>query len=85
MEEALLQHGGGHASGTVDLVFDVGGDGAYDASVDMVTVGVDASASEIEAALRTLGGLLEEVEVSIDTGSHRARNGGGQLLCALEK
>lgn len=69
----------------MDLTFDVGGDGAYDALVDVVTVGVDASASEVQAALRTLGGLLEGVEVSIETDSHRARNGGESSLCALGK
>ena len=65
----------------VDLAFDVGGDGAYDASVDVVTVAIDAGALEVQDALRALGGLLDEVEVSIDTGSQRARNGGKSLLC----
>lgn len=68
-------NGGGLASGTVDLVFDADGDGV---SSETVTVDVGASASELQAALRTLGGLLDGVEVSGDDGIQRARNGGGQ-------
>lgn len=74
-EEAQLRHGGGRASGTVDLAFDANADGVPEGS-EAVTVGVGASASEVQTALRTLGGLLEEVEVSVDAGAQRARNGG---------
>lgn len=65
--------GGGRATGTVDLEFDTDGDGTVSESV---TVSVDSSPSEVQVALRALGGLLEEVEVSLDDGTHRARNGG---------
>lgn len=68
-------NGGGLASGTVDLVFDADRD--VDSSETM-SVDVGASASEVQAALRTLGGLLDGVEVSEDDGMQRARNGGGE-------
>lgn len=65
--------GGGRASGTADVSFDVDGEGvmSYTATID-----VDASPSDVQAALRMLGGLLEEVEISLDDGTNRARNGG---------
>lgn len=71
-----MQHGGGSASGTADLAFDADGDGVLSEVSEVVTVNVDASTSEVQAALRALGGLLEEVEVSSESGTQRARNGG---------
>lgn len=65
--------GGGRASGTVDLAFDVDGDGL---ASQTATVSVDSSASEVQDTLRALGGLLQEVNVSTDNGVYRARNGG---------
>lgn len=65
--------GGGRASGTVDLTFDVDGDGV---ASQTATVSVNSSASEVQEALRALGGLLEAVTVSTDKGMYRARNGG---------
>lgn len=75
---AQMLHGGGSASGTVDLAFDVNANGLYE-DFETVTVGVSASASEVQTALRALGGLLQEVEVSVDAGAQRARNGGKLL------
>lgn len=73
-----MRHGGGRASGTLDLAFDANADGLSEGS-EAVTVGVDASASEVQTALRALGGLLQEVEVSVDASTQRARNGGEPL------
>lgn len=73
-----MRHGGGRASGVVDLAFDANADGVSEDS-ETVTVGVDASDSEVQTALRALGGLLLEVEVSVDAGAQRARNGGEPL------
>lgn len=73
-----MRHGGGRASGTVDLVFDANANGLSEASEE-VTVDVGASASEVQAALRALGGLLQDVEVSVDASAQRARNGGKSL------
>lgn len=73
-----MRHGGGGASGTVDLAFDANGNGLSEAS-EAVAVGVDASGSEVQTALRALGGFLQEVEVSVDAGTSRARNGGEPL------
>lgn len=70
-----MRHGGGRASGTVDLAFDADGDETLEAS-ETATVDVDASASDVQAALRAIGGFLEDVDVSSDTGLQRARNGG---------
>lgn len=70
-----MRHGGGSASGTVDLAFDADGDGTLEAS-ETATVHVDASASDVQAALRALGGFLDDVDVSSDSGLQRARNGG---------
>lgn len=77
-EEAQLRHGGGKASGSVDLAFDANANGLSEGS-EAVTVGVDASVSEVQTALRALGGLLQEIEVSVDAGAQRARNGGEPL------
>lgn len=77
-EEAQMRHGGGKASGSVDLAFDANENGLSEGS-EAVTVSVDASASEVQTALRALGGLLQEVEVSVDAGAQRARNGGEPL------
>lgn len=71
-----MEHGGGSASGTVDLAFDADGDGVLSDVSEVVTVDVQASASEVQEALRALGGLLDGVEVSLDSGIRRARNGG---------
>lgn len=65
--------GGGRASGTVDIAFDVDGSGLVSQTA---TVSVNSSASEVQDALRALGGLLQEVNVSTDDGVYRARNGG---------
>ena len=65
--------GGGRASGTVDLTFDVGSDGVISQTA---TVSVNSSASEVQEALRALGGLLQDVNVSADNDVYRARNGG---------
>lgn len=73
-----MRHGGGKASGSVDLAFDANENGLSEGS-EAVTVSVDASASEVQTALRALGGLLQEVEVSVDAGAQRARNGGEPL------
>lgn len=73
-----MKHGGGRASGTVDLAFDANANGLSEVS-ESVTVSVEASASEVQTALRALGGLLQEVEVSAETGAQRARNGGEPL------
>lgn len=59
----------------MDIVFDADGDEVWELS-ETVTVDVDASASDVQAALRALGGFLEDAEVSLDTGIQRARNGG---------
>lgn len=70
-----MRHGGGRASGSVNLAFDTDANGLSEGS-EAVTFAVDASASVVQTALRALGGLLREVEVSVDTGAQRARNGG---------
>lgn len=73
---AAAPEGHGTASGTVDVAFDVDGDGISSGD-EVVTVAVGANSSEVQAAFRALGGLLEEVEVAIeDGGIPRARNGG---------
>ena len=73
-----MRHGGGRASGSVDLAFDADANGLTEGS-EAIVVSVDASASEVQTALRALGGLLQEVDVSVDTGAQRARNGGKAL------
>lgn len=65
--------GGGRASGTVDIIFNVDGTGRW---FDSATINVTSSASDVQAALRAMGGFLTEVEVSVESGMQRARNGG---------
>lgn len=73
--------GGGRASGTVGITFDVDGDGE---DSQTATVSVNATASEVQEALRELGGLLQGVSISADSGVHRARNGGKGYICRGE-
>lgn len=68
--------GGGRASGTVEVTFDVDGEGLV---FQTATVSVNSSASEVQEALRALGGLLQDVHVSTGNGVYRARNGGEGL------
>lgn len=70
-----MQQEGGTASGTVDILFDADGDGIWK-DTETVTIDVQASAVEVQAALRALGGFLVDIEVSLDSGLQRARNGG---------
>lgn len=63
------------ASGTVDVMFDADGSGSITTD-ERVTVAVGANESTVQKALCSMGGLLDEVEVSVDDGSRRARNGG---------
>lgn len=65
--------GGGRAAGNVHIAFDVDGDGVVS---DTATIRVDSSAPDVQAALRALGGFLAGVEVSVESGMQRARNGG---------
>lgn len=65
--------GGGRASGTVDITFSVDGDGVVS---DSATISVNATASDVQVALRALGGFLAKVEVSVESGMQRSRNGG---------
>lgn len=69
----------GLASGTVRIAFDADGDSTYSAG-ETVTVGVRANASTLQKALRSLEGALANVEVELDDGFQRARNG-GKIAC----
>lgn len=67
--------GEGLASGTAGISFDADVDGTISPN-ETVTVDVGANASVLQEALRSIGGLLGDVEVSVDRSAQRARNGG---------